>query len=405
MSTLIMPKQTARLDVFYYSLRIYYDAFKECEKEEDIWVTNSDYKKIIVKYVPSLGANEAYLVKQSELTRYFGLVFHDYENHRAKITDRGIKFYEAYLHSEGTDEQQLDLLAESIFNDTFGRNNTAIEKSDSDIDPPKLFIKALYDKEIAKLTIGDFAYLLYLVHNKKISYEDSKKQLGLDKNKREVPTKVVNKYKDVKFISFFKNFGGIVDCLKNEYRLSDSFKNKYAKELEKLSIYNRQPDYVFSLKEDFEENENEQEVIVTSLPYDINSDILKKWNEREPIEQQTTKGIRYKTNPRLAKTSLKLAKFKCLFDQEHETFISKFGDQYMEAHHLIPMSAQKDFHINIDRLENIVCLCPTCHSAIHLGNNDVRCERLKKIYEMYAKKLKESGIEISFQDLFERYYK
>ena len=33
------------------------------------------------------------------------------------------------------------------------------------------------------------------------------------------------------------------------------------------------------------------------------------------------------------------------------------------------MSSQKNFlHANIDREENIVCICPNCHRAIHYGS-------------------------------------
>ena len=56
--------------------------------------------------------------------------------------------------------------------------------------------------------------------------------------------------------------------------------------------------------------------------------------------------------------------------ENHATFESIHGTQYLEAHHLIPMKAQKDFlseNINLDRLENIVALCPNCHKAVHYG--------------------------------------
>lgn len=81
--------------------------------------------------------NEAYLVKQSELTRYFGLVYYNYDKRCAHITDSGIKFYNAYL--QNNNEIQIDILMNSIFNNSFGRNNTAIKTSDSDVDAPKLF--------------------------------------------------------------------------------------------------------------------------------------------------------------------------------------------------------------------------------------------------------------------------
>ena len=39
---------------------------------------------------------------------------------------------------------------EAVLNDSFGRKNTAIKSSDSDVDPPKLFLRALHD--IGKIT-------------------------------------------------------------------------------------------------------------------------------------------------------------------------------------------------------------------------------------------------------------
>ena len=89
---------------------------------------------------------------------------------------------------------------------------------------------------------------------------------------------------------------------------------------------------------------------------------------------------------------------------EHKTVISKKGNPIMEGHHLIPMSAQNDFEINLDRLENIVCLCPNCHSAIHLANHNDQKEKLKTIYDLMSNKLHDAGIDISFEDLLVKYY-
>lgn len=92
--SLIMPKQTGRKDVFYASMELFYNAYKSGNE----WVSNKEYKTQIQKLVPSLsqGAQDAaYLVKQSELTRYFGLAFRDYPERKTKITDRGIRFYNA----------------------------------------------------------------------------------------------------------------------------------------------------------------------------------------------------------------------------------------------------------------------------------------------------------------------
>ena len=77
----------------------------------------------------------------------------------------------------------------------------------------------------------------------------------------------------------------------------------------------------------------------------------------------------------------------------------------MEAHHLIPMASQKDFSINIDRVENIVSICPICHSAIHLGDEATRLELVKKLYDLREQHLKRAGLNITFGELFSKYYK
>ena len=136
---LIMPKQTAQLDAFYASLEIYYKAFKKGEE----WHSNVNFKKEIKKALPYLAAGAQdgpYLVKQSELTRYFGLVQYEYSKPgKAHITDKGIRFYNAYLQNNL--DLQLDIIMDSIFNLSFGRNNTAIQSSDSDVDAPKLLLQ------------------------------------------------------------------------------------------------------------------------------------------------------------------------------------------------------------------------------------------------------------------------
>ena len=69
------------------------------------------------------------------------------------------------------------------------------------------------------------------------------------------------------------------------------------------------------------------------------------------------------------------------------------------------MSAQKDFSINLDRVENIVSLCPVCHSAIHVGTDAVRLDVLTKLYAEREEALKKCGLNISVGELFSKYYK
>ncbi len=93
---------------------------------------------------------------------------------------------------------------------------------------------------------------------------------------------------------------------------------------------------------------------------------------------------------------------------DHETFDSKQGYRYVEAHHLIPMKAQKDFpNINLDRTENIVALCPTCHRAVHLGTKEEKMKHLKPLYDERMPLLQQiyPDFSLTFEDLIREYYR
>ena len=399
-----MPKQTGQKDAFIASLKLFYDSYKR----GDGWYSNDNFKVDIIKLLPYLskGAmNGPYLVKQSELTRYFGLVEYDYtaRTGRARITDAGVKFYEAYLQND--EKTQLDIIMQAILNNSFGRNNTAIESSDSDVDPPKLFLKAIFD--LGGITRKGLAYLLYVTHDLKISYNDATIELNKTSDaEREIPISVANKYSDVKFTVLLESLG-IVIKTGDVYHLSDFTLKNYSTQIGELSIYNTEPKMTLTLDENTDDNSSDidQDKVIRSFAYDITTEKFQHQNNRMPIPIKVGKKVKYKTNPRISKTALDLAKYVCLIDNSHTTFISKLGKPYMEAHHLIPMAAQADFEINLDRIENIVSICPICHSAIHLGDDATRAELLKNLYDLKEKDLKSASLNISFGELLTKYYK
>lgn len=76
----------------------------------------------------------------------------------------------------------------------------------------------------------------------------------------------------------------------------------------------------------------------------------------------------------------------------------------MEAHHLIPLGAQKNFDYSLDITPNIVSLCPNCHRAIHLSDIKTKIEILKVLFTAKKKKqLKNCGIVISMEDVIALY--
>ena len=120
--------------------------------------------------------------------------------------------------------------------------------------------------------------------------------------------------------------------------------------------------------QDLMETDINNEQILVENEYTIPSD-LDNANNRTPVPGSGSSSSRYKTDNRIAKTALVKCNYLCeygtLIGKNHITFDAKNGNKYLEAHHLIPMKAQKDFlPNNLDRIENIVGLCPMCHAEI-----------------------------------------
>ena len=78
--------------------------------------------------------------------------------------------------------------------------------------------------------------------------------------------------------------------------------------------------------------------------------------------------------------AVKLAGFKCEYDEEHTTFFTKSGIMFMERHHLIPMEYYFDFDLSIDHHSNIFSLCPNCHRLIHHGADERRSEIIEQLF-------------------------
>jgi len=120
-------------------------------------------------------------------------------------------------------------------------------------------------------------------------------------------------------------------------------------------------------------------------------------------------GESVKKNPSLAKSVIVESGYKCIIDQNHETFQTKKGERYMEGHHLIPCTPRNARNFeekdgkNIDCIENIVSICPTCHRAIHFGCNSTKEALVKTLYARQKNKLEEVGLRITEAELLALY--
>lgn len=71
---------------------------------------------------------------------------------------------------------------------------------------------------------------------------------------------------------------------------------------------------------------------------------------------------------------------RCFFNKNHITFETKTRKNYVEGHHIIPISLQDSFpNFSLDVKSNIIPLCPNCHKAIHLSTNEYKESLLQKI--------------------------
>lgn len=100
----------------------------------------------------------------------------------------------------------------------------------------------------------------------------------------------------------------------------------------------------------------------------------------------------------------KRSEWTCEADTRHQTFISEVNKEfYVEAHHLVPMAAQSQFHYTLDFADNIVCLCPNCHRKIHHAIDRDKRNLVGDLYERREDRLRKRGIEVEFKQLLTYY--
>ena len=131
---------------------------------------------------------------------------------------------------------------------------------------------------------------------------------------------------------------------------------------------------------------------------------IKENPEKKNNNHKTNKQISNNRSLQTAKESLYLAGFSCELDPAHKTFISKStNNNFVEAHHLIPMAYEDNFENNIDVHSNIVALCPNCHRAIHNATDEEKKRMISVLYEKRKNRLQKQGIIIDLESLCSLY--
>lgn len=121
--------------------------------------------------------------------------------------------------------------------------------------------------------------------------------------------------------------------------------------------------------------------------------------------KQLSSFLKFPRDAMIAKQVLEQQKWQCEIDRGHLTFISKSsGNPYVEAHHLIPLSAQELFGYSLDVKANIVSLCPNCHRLLHHASQAETEKKLEALFKDREHLLRKAGIIITADKLKEFYY-
>ncbi|WP_033167123.1 HNH endonuclease [Clostridium sp. KNHs205] len=154
-----------------------------------------------------------------------------------------------------------------------------------------------------------------------------------------------------------------------------------------------------TISEGFQKESVEERRFIEHFNKEIQYDITLR---EAPLIAERTQYI-YPRKQYESKNALRRAQYLCEVDNSHFVFKRRNSpNNYTEPHHLIPLSAYRDFPgIDLDREQNIVSLCSNCHNLLHYGSayKDV----LHDLYQQRKELLEEIGITISFEQLLSYY--
>ncbi|WP_299515697.1 HNH endonuclease [uncultured Rummeliibacillus sp.] len=159
--------------------------------------------------------------------------------------------------------------------------------------------------------------------------------------------------------------------------------------------------YIFNNKTDEESFQKEMEKTkinniesVIDKPKEIN------------VTYITTSMTKWKRNPMISRMAIILAEYKCEYDKLHMFFTSdRTGENYVEAHHLVPMEFQDQFDNSLDVEANIISLCPLCHKKIHHATKEEIEPIIRELYLKRKERLKNCNINLEFGELMKMYKK
>ena len=210
--------------------------------EANDWVETTTFKRLLGEEYASQGrtinlnSGGQYLGKMKPAL-YFGLLEAKTEKGRNyhRITDSGRAFYEAYQTSDGN--AMVDIMMNAIKTTTFGRNNPAVNDSDSDIEAPVVFLKA--NLILSGISTNEYAYILQELEKHK-DFEQLLCEVALNRKISASYTDLIltNSFNDDKGIAFLCSTG-LTEERQRSKPILDSYIKKYSNDIKSLSIFRR----------------------------------------------------------------------------------------------------------------------------------------------------------------------
>lgn len=254
-------------------------------------------------------------------------------------------------------------------------------------------------RENPKITSGDLRKKFKLIYQEytPIDLMDQKnlssKQDIIDQTVRNI---LVSNYFKKKNNILFNRFGG----KEFTYTITDEGL-KLASEVDEILQFNKEIDEAYdtfaSAKGiNYYTEEELEEIFIKNQDFDYYTEYAgtKYDNGRLP------------TDSKLKATRFNQVKYTCECDLDHKTFETEAMPNFVVAHHLVPMSTQKNFaSVKLDCIQNLVALCPKCHSQIHYGNRKAKKEIFDKIIEKRKDDLEKIGFtKPMLKVVFDTYY-
>lgn len=111
-------------------------------------------------------------------------------------------------------------------------------------------------------------------------------------------------------------------------------------------------------------------------------------------------------NPEYRKAALERENYTCELCGTRNTFADRNNEEHFEGHHLIMYNptVQRRFRLCLDHPDNIICLCPTCHSKIHNSQEEETKQMLIKLFSKHNGLLKTYAIK-GLKDIINDYIK